>query len=160
MKKIKLKNYTSEVPVSRSADRIEKFLVEAGARDIQRNYEDGNLVGIHFSMPTEFGLTFFRLPVKEERAAKYLENQRKRRLNVAQRKAIKEQGARTAWRLAQDWIEIQFSMIAKNQLDLTEALLVYAVRGDGKTLYEVMKEGGFKQLMAPKNDDEEIIDAE
>jgi len=155
-----LKNYTSEVPPSRSADRIEKFLVEAGATGIQKIYEDGRLVGINFSINTDFGNMAFRIPVKEKHAAKYLEKQRKRYVSTTQRKAIEEQGARTAWRIAQEWVEIQFSMIALGQLDLTEALLVYAVRQDGKTLYEVMKEGGLKQLMAPKDDRsfEEIIE--
>lgn len=41
-----LKNYTSEVPAITSMGRIEKYLVEAGATDISKKYENHVCIAI------------------------------------------------------------------------------------------------------------------
>lgn len=46
-----LKNYTSEVPASTSMAKIEKFLVEAGATDISKSFDENKICStIRFRM--------------------------------------------------------------------------------------------------------------
>lgn len=62
-----IKNYTSEVPVSVTIDRIEKLLVSAGVLGIAKEYgPQGCVVAITFGMPYEGRTVAVRLPVEFE----------------------------------------------------------------------------------------------
>ena len=60
---------------------------------------------------------------------------------------IHEQSERTAWKLISEWVEIQASMIKMEQVELVEVFLPYAYNlSSDTTLYQSIKEGGFKML--------------
>lgn len=61
--------------------------------------------------------------------------------------AIKEQAARTAWKLLADWIDIQLSLVELDQVEMLEIFMPYiydAVKE--QTFFERMKDSGFKLL--------------
>ena len=58
---------------------------------------------------------------------------------------IYEQAARTAWKLVQDWIEVQVSMIVMKQAEFLEVFLPYVWDGR-QTYFESVKSGAFKAL--------------
>lgn len=50
-----IKNYTSTIEASRSMAKIEELLVEIGANNINKKYEDKICTGITFLLPSPFG---------------------------------------------------------------------------------------------------------
>lgn len=43
-----IKNYTTEVPASRSIENIEKLLMQSGATNIMKEVKDGSISSISF----------------------------------------------------------------------------------------------------------------
>lgn len=157
-----LKNYTSDVPVSQTIYRIEQVLLRCGIRGIMKEYGiDQSVTAITFKLEVEGKPLGIRLPVKEERATDILwkeyagdDYDNKNDTIVAHRANLKkkrradfaEQGARTAWRIVQDWVEIQMSMIETGQAEMMEVFLPYVFDGK-RTYYAAIKESKFAGLL-------------
>ncbi len=58
---------------------------------------------------------------------------------------FKEQAARTAWKIQQDWVMVQMSLIKLKQADWLQVFMAYVWDGE-QTYYERLKGSGFKQL--------------
>lgn len=98
-----LLNYTTTVPVARSAARIQALLVKGGARGIGYTYEaDGDLTGMSFIVRAAYGDQAYTLPANVERVRAVLLRQR-----VPARYSTVEHAARVAWRILQDWVAAQ-----------------------------------------------------
>lgn len=145
MAEIKIKNRTSGVHPNVTAGRIETMLASAGASNISKRYENSELVGIDFTITTIYGVLSFRLPVNVEGAYQVLSA--KRYLSVREREKMHAQAARTAWKLAQDSLEIQLSQVAMKQAELVQVLFPNIVK-DGVTLFDVAKTGGYAGLLS------------
>lgn len=148
-----LKNYTSEVPAESSVARIEKMLVDAGASGIAKEYEDGVPSSLIFKIafdPSSLPLTI-KLPANVKACHQAMWQEHCRSRSHRSRKTDKDflpQARRTAWRIMQDWVEVQVSLMRLKQMDTIQAFLPYVY--DGKqTVYELVREGGFKALTAP-----------
>jgi len=140
-----IKNYTSSVPVDRTISKIEAILVICGATNIVKDYRDGKLHAICFAvfLPNERKIVI-RLPVYTEGVYNILAKKVKKPRKGTQDK-IKVQAERTAWKLMQDWVEVQLSLISMNQADLLQVFLPYIWDGR-QTYYARIADGGFKQL--------------
>lgn len=139
-----VKNYTSTVPVNRTISRIEEVLADAGVSGIAKNYEDGKLIAVVFQIRAENGDMTVRLPANVSSVyamlVKKIKKQHKGTLD-----RIREQAERTAWKLMQDWVEVQLSLVAMQQADFVQVFLPYV--WDGKrTFYHALKDSGFRQL--------------
>lgn len=163
---MKIKNRTSTVSPQNTAARIEKILADAGVSSVSRMYTNGEIVGFDFIIPTQFGSVSFRMPIDTEKAYSVLlsdavSNSRQSwRITGTKKENIRLQASRTAWKLAQEWIEIQLSMVAMKQAELVQVFLPYVVK-NGVTLFDTMKQGGYTALLsAPKKDDSETVDGE
>lgn len=163
-----LKNYTSEVPVSQTIYKIEQVLIKAGVNGIAKEYgPTGKVSAISFQIKVGETPTFnIRLPADEVAATQALwlnyangdklapdgnslvwNNRKSKR-----RADFVEQGERTAWKLIQDWVEVQISMIQMKQADFVQVFMPYVVLEDGQTVYQRLKGDGFKQLqLAERN---------
>ena len=157
-----LKNYTSDVPVSQTIYRIEQVLLRCGVRGIMKEYGiDQSITAITFKIEVDGKPVAIRLPVKEDQATGILWKEyagddydnkkdtivehragqkRKRRGDFA------EQGARTAWKIVQDWVEVQMSMIQTGQAELMEVFLPYVFDGK-RTYFTAIKESKFAGLL-------------
>lgn len=144
--KEKIKNYTSSIPVERTISKIEGFLVSAGARDILKNYNDQReLEGISFKIFRHNKDFAFRLPASVYGVARVL-------YGVEYHKLLdnrKQQAMRTAWKIIQDWVELQISMVKLQQADVVEVFLPYMWLGE-KTFYKSLSDNNFK-MIAPTN---------
>jgi hypothetical protein len=142
-----IKNYTSTVPVHLSLGRIENNLVQAGASDISKKYSQAKeCEAITFRMEVSGHPLFFRIEAKVEECFKALSKDITRpRMDTM--KKIREQAERTAWKIWNDWVEIQLSLILLDQADAIEIFLpfVYDMKTE-TTLYKQMKNSGFKLL--------------
>mgnify|MGYP001563774150 CR=1 FL=1 len=143
-----IRNYTSTVPVERSTAAIERLLVDAGATHIARSYNGGWLTGFVFSIIVDGKSVTFKLPANPAAIKRVLEKGMKRmRSSTAQR--LQEQAERTAWKLLHDWVHVQISLIQMGQADAVQVFLPYAYDAlKEQTLYEQLKENGFKALTA------------
>lgn len=142
-----LKNYTSEVPAITSMGRIEKCLVEAGATDISKKYEDGVCRAIRFRMPVNNIPLFFELPAKVDACFKVLwaEISRPR---PDTRKKTEQQAERTAWKIVSDWVEVQMSMIRLEQAEALQVFLPYVWDpASEQTFYDKLKKANYKALL-------------
>jgi len=141
---VRLKNRTSNVPVERTVARIEYALVSAGASNIVKDYEDGILKGIRFTVRERERIIAVKLPAKVE-AVKAIMQEGMKRPRAGTLKRLEEQASRTAWKLVQDWIEVQVSMIAMGQAEFLQVFLPYVWDGH-RTIFDIMKEQQFKAL--------------
>lgn len=161
-----LKNYTSEVPASQTIYRIEQVLIKCGVSGITKEYGPNasvNAIQFHIPSPNNGTMTV-RLPADKERAldalwlnyadgdkltddGKQLDrwaspHKKKKRADFA------EQVARTAWKIQQDWVQVQMSLIKLRQVEFLEVFMGFL--WDGKqSYYNRLKTSGFKAL--PEN---------
>lgn len=156
-----LKNYTSDVPVAQTIHKIEQVLIRCGVSGITKEYgPGGSISAMIFHVPSPVGGSMaVRLParVHEAQEALWLDyvdgdklsadgqsllwNARKKK----SKKDFLEQGERTAWKLVQDWIEVQMSMVQMKQAEVLQVFMSYI--WDGKrTFYDQLKGDGFKML--------------
>jgi hypothetical protein len=142
-----IKNYTSEVPASRSVNHIEDRLVKHGAKNILKIYnEDKKLSGVAFIVSINGKEMPFRLPARIERVEKHLRESILRPRKGTLEK-VKDQAERTAWKLLSDWVDIQMSLIELDQVELLEVFLPYIYDYEKeRTFFEGMKSDGFKML--------------
>ncbi len=145
-----LKNYTTEVPAARSIDYIERLLVEFGATNIMKEYEDFPfLVGkrcssISFMIDMEGSRLPFRLPANAEKIAKWLRKFKPKSSD----KWVAEQAERIAWKQQYEILHLQLGQIEMNQLERLEVFFPYLYDvSRNETYYQKIKAGGFKGLL-------------
>jgi hypothetical protein len=160
-----LKNYTSDVPVSQTIYRIEQVLIRCGVMGITKEYgPTGDVTAVRFHIPIHGSEATVRLPadVKAATDALWLDyadgdqltkdgskldtwSTRKKK----QRKDFVDQGARTAWKIIQDWVEIQMSMIQMKQAATEEVFMPYIWNGR-ETFFQSIRDSGFRGLIPEK----------
>lgn len=145
--KINLKNYTSEVSAAKSIQKIENCLVEAGASDINKKYENGVIVSVSFRMMVTGNVpVFFKMPAKVDHCFNVFWKQRVKKYDSF-KKGVMEQAERTAWKIMSDWVEIQLSLIQLEQAEPLQVFLPYVFNpAKDETLYEKITSNGMKLL--------------
>lgn len=141
-----MKNYTSSVPVETTIARIEKALARAGAVGVAKSYRNGDVISLRFGLfELETGKqVVVQVPANVETVEAVLKKS-VRRPRPSTWRLIHEQAQRTAWRLVQDWVEVQLSLIEMGQAEALQVFLPYVFDGK-KTVYEALRDGGFKAL--------------
>ncbi len=160
-----VKNYTTGVPVSVTQGRIEWLMVGSGVSRIEKEYDTkGGCTGIKFAVEIVPGCPIFvSLPVRERECLtilwkdyvgtdktdgiRVLYNARKK-LTVSN---FRDQASRVAWRLMQDWLDVQFSMIKLGQAEFAQVFLPYIVTSNGRAFFEEVKAAGFKGLLPERS---------
>jgi hypothetical protein len=161
-----LKNYTSNVPVNQTIYRIEQVLIKCSALGIMKEYTGtaGQISAITFQIESPAGKITIRLPADKEKAldALWLDyadgdklNEKGDALNdwhgrkKKKRADFAAQAARTAWKIIQDWIEVQMSMVQMKQADTLQVFLPYVYNGK-QTYYQSLRESNFVGLLPEK----------
>lgn len=144
-----LKNYTSGIPVSRTISRIEEILAETGAKAIGKTYEVGRVSALTFQLSINGKDVLIRLPANPDAVYKALAAEVKRPHNGTLER-LREQSERTAWKIQQDWLEIELTKMRLNQTEPMQAFLSYIWDGN-QTYYEALKERRFKGLLPEKS---------
>ena len=142
-----LKNYTSSVPAATTISYIEAYLASCGVSGISKQYDNGIPVAIFFHIEIPPSRYTIRLPAKvnevhEVMWKEYVGNRKQPRLK---KEDFRDQAARTAWKIQQDWVQVQMSLIKLKQADFRELFMAFL--WDGKqSYYQSLSAGGFKQL--------------
>jgi hypothetical protein len=149
-----IKNYTTEVPATRSIDEIMRKLVAHGARKVLTEYTgSGEPEQLSFIIPGPQGDLPFRLPANIPKIEKLLWDARKIKPETWHHdyaktmERVHTQAVRVAWRILKDWVDAQLAIIDTEMVTLDQVFLPYMTVRDGKhTLYEVLKNRGFLQI--------------
>lgn len=143
-KGMRIKNYTTAVPASRTQYEIEQLLIAHGATAIIKQYRgDGKVDALMF----QYNQHGFKLPAQLEKTMSLLDeipswSGKSRDLREAQAERI-------SWRVIKDWLEAQFALIQIGQAEFEQVMLPYM--WDGRTtLYDKLKGSDF---MLPKGED-------
>ena len=145
-----LANYTTKVPVSRSAAEIMAILAQHGARGIGTSYDSqGNITGlVWFIEDPKFGKLPFQLPIRPE-AVKHILEREHYRMNVDM-----ERAKMVAWRILRDWIRAQMALLETEMVRLEEIFLPYLLTSKDTTMYETLQKRSFiLQLPEGQSDD-------
>ena len=162
-----LKNYTSAVPVSETIRKIEAVLIRCGVSGITKEYgPQANVSALRFEIAIPGSSTVnIRLPVDRDRAlealwANYVNDDdlspdggelawgsQKRK----KKSDFKDQAERTAWKIVQDWVEVQMSMIQLKQADFVEVFLPYVWDGRS-TVYSRIKAADYRALLPERSE--------
>ena len=152
------------MPVSQTIYRIEQVLIRCGVLGIAKEYSgiNGDVTAITFRI-NDNGKEFqVRLPANKEQAlqalwSNYADGEQ---LNPdgseitwgkkkKKRKDFIQQAERTAWKIIQDWVEVQMSMIQMKQAEPVEVFLPYVWDGQ-TTVFNRLKQNGYRALLPEK----------
>ena len=139
-----MKNYTSKVSGDKSVSKIESLLVGGGAINISKHYENGALQSIFFQIQIGKNLIPIKLPANIDACYEILKEKYPTNTEI-QRKKLKEQTVRTAWKIICDWVEIQLSLIKMKQVELLQVFLPFVLK-ENVTFYELIKNNNFKMI--------------
>jgi hypothetical protein len=144
-----IKYYTSGITASKSITKIEELLAKHGAKDIIKQYDDGYLTCIFFSIQLNDGTKLaFKLPARVEKVKDVLLKASKRPRDGTIQK-IREQAEKTAWKLVSDWVEIQLTLVDLDQAEIVEVFLPHVYDASkNQTLFDKMKVTNYKLLTA------------
>jgi hypothetical protein len=138
-----IKNRTSTVPVERTVARIESVLSRAGVTSIHKTYgPNGEIDSLMFTVEKHT----IRLPVRADAVTDSLRSRikRPRKSTLA---GLRKQAERTAWKLMQDWVEVQISLIELQQAEFLQVFLPYVWDVRARiTFYDMLRGSNFKAL--------------
>jgi hypothetical protein len=139
-----IKNYTTDIPTSKTVSEIHAMLAEHGARKIMFDYDgDARITSVMFSILTPNGEQGIKLPANVGPVQEVLKRQ-KRDPKVRNRASIDEsyeQAERVAWRIVKDWLSAQLAILETEMVDVSQVFLPYFVNRSGKTVYEIYQQG-------------------
>jgi|SRR5579864_5478783 len=142
-----LKNYTSNIPANTTISYIETYLAECGVMGISKQFEKGMPVALFFHVELRNKTFTIRLPAKVQEVHECLwkdyvtSHTRPKKV----KEDFLEQASRTAWKIQQDWVQVQMSLIKLKQVDFIEVFMGFIY--DGKqSYYDRVKNGDFKAL--------------
>jgi len=147
-----IKNYTSTIEASRSMARIEELLVEIGATNINKQYENKVCTGITFLLydqQLQKTLPFHLKSQVEECFLILWKDVKRPRADTAD--AVHLQANKTAWKILSDWTEIQCSMILLGQAKPLQMFLpfMYDMKTN-ETLFDKVSSGKLNLLPESK----------
>jgi hypothetical protein len=143
-----IKNYTSTVEASRSMARIEELLVEIGATNINKKYEEKICTGITFLLfDQQLQQTLpFHLKAQVDECFIVLWKDVKRP-RPDTKATLQQQANRTAWKILCDWTEVQCTMILLGQAKPLQMFLPFMYdTKTSETLFDKISMGKVKLL--------------
>ena len=149
MQKVKLRNYTTSVPASKSIGEIQALLIKFGSEKVMIESKGGRIDGISFAIRIDDDLTPFKLPANTEKVLKYLweEYCDKTTRRRKEQSDFIEDAYNIAWRIIKDWIHAQLSIIEIGMVHAEEVFLPYLILDGNKTLYQKFASGEMKKFL-------------
>lgn len=145
-----IKNYTTEVQAAKSIERIEALLVDFGAINIMKEYEEvkpltgKRCTSISFIVEIEGMKMPFRLSANIHNVKKWM---RSKKPTITD-KTLAEQSERIAWKQQFELLHLQLGQIEMNQLEKLEVFFPYLYDVEKQqTFYNKVKAGGYKGLL-------------
>jgi len=152
----RIKNFSTDVPVSRTVAEIEKMLTKYGATHIMKEYDGDIPVMLVFAITTQHGKMGIRLPIRPERVLAVFKKQVNAHLlpnKYWDGEWAVAQSHRVAWRVVKDWLDSQLAILSIDMVQLEEIFLSYIYNDRLKqTVFEILEQQNFNldMLEAPK----------
>lgn len=152
----RIKNFSTDIPVTRTIAEIEKMLAKYGATHIMKEYDNEIPVMLIFAIVTEHGKMGVRLPIHPDKILAVF------KVQVSDGKLPRkyldgtwavEQAHRVSWRIIKDWLDAQLTLLNIEMVKIEEIFLPYIYNDKLKmTVYEMLEKGNFNldMLEAPK----------
>lgn len=142
-----LKNYTSKVPSHVTISYIEAYLADCGVTGISKQFDAGVPVALFFHVDMGTKRFTVRLPARVKEVHEFLwkEYVTSRTQPRLKKEDFLVQAASTAWKIQQDWVQVQMSLIKLRQADFVEVFMGFIYDGE-QSYYERVSAAGFKQL--------------
>lgn len=142
-----LKNYTSSTPANTTISYIETYLADCGVCGVSKEFDKGQPVAMQFHIDMAGKHFCVRLPANVDGVQDFLwrdyVNSRVRPKKT--KDDFREQAARTAWKIQQDWVQVQMSLIKLKQADFIQVFMAFL--WDGKqSYYDTIKNKNFLAL--------------
>lgn len=162
---MKLLNYTTEIPASRTIGEIFAMLSEGGANAILSEYDgSGKIEAMSFRLSTTWGPVMYRLPANVTAAQTILNELSRRPKKMGGIPTSyyndRDQAERVSWRIVRDWVEVQLAIHQLGQAKLEQIMLPFAVTNDGQTYYQRLVERGSMALPEPKREEPLVVSFE
>lgn len=147
----RIKNFSTEIPVSRTIAEIEKMLPKYGATHIMKEYDGETPMMLVFAIVTEHGNMSVRLPVHPDKVLSVFKLQVSN--GLLPRKYwdgdwAKEQAHRVAWRIIKDWLDAQLTLLNIQMVKIEEIFLPYIYNDKlHMTVYEMLEKNKFNLEM-------------
>ena len=149
-----IKNYTTQIPASRTISEIQQILANHGAKSIMVDYDDSKKpMSLSFLIPTSQGELPFQLPANIAAIARILaadsvSNYRSydKKYQEEKAKKIADQAYRVAWRILKDWIDAQCAIIESDMVKIEQVFFPYMTLKDGTTMFQAFEQ---KHLTLP-----------
>ena len=144
-KRMTLKNYTTGINYGKTIMEIENILVEHGATNIFKQYENGVPSKIAFQYMIkdnkgDLNPINFLLPMEEEKVLQVLKTSK----GVPNNRRNIDQARRTGWRIIKDWIDSQLALVQINLVEFEQVFLPYMYdMQKQETLYTKLKSDNF-----------------
>lgn len=143
-------NYTTTKKVDETLPDIIAALRRRGVTRISTVYDDdGQEVGLEFTMRTDYGSRDFSLPVRVDGVQEALRRAEKAGEFASLKKAAgtfttRAHAARVAWAIARDWLRAQGALIDANLVTMDEVMMPYMVaryeHGEAVTMYGAFRD--------------------
>lgn len=130
-------NYSTSIDPVKTAGEVMGMLSAHGASNVNVTYEQGVQSGLGFTIPTEFGVRAFELPVRVAGVLRAMQGDRA----IPRSKCTQVQASRVAWRVARDWLRAQLALIDAGLAGLDEVMMPYMLADGGRTAWELYAVG-------------------
>lgn len=154
---MKIKNYTSSVPAYQSIANIERVLLEVGASSILKNYDaNGKVLSICFRLKVDWGGMEIVLPANSAKVLEAFLSSRSKVVTMGQKVRLREQAERTSWRLMEDWVRCQLSLIQLRQAEAAQVFMPYATvaesEGNPVSMFQAYRDDRMKLIGTSKQE--------
>ena len=137
-------NYTTTIPVTQTVGECHAILAAAGASSAATHFENGQQVGLSFSLKTPHGVRAFTLPVDVPAMQAVLRKTDFSSLRASRSKLdqlmSREHAAEVAWHVVKDWLEANLALIAAQMATIDTVMLPFLVVDEERTLYQAYQE--------------------
>ena len=146
--KIKIKNYTTTVSITKTLTEIEDLLLRFKASDILKQYDtDQNITSVCFILninnkPLPFKLNFNWQNVAEVLSREYKRESYKRDIRNDKKRALQ-----VGWRIMKDFLYSQLSIVEIGIAKVHQVLLPYIAINDNTTFFEYLEKNEFDNLL-------------
>lgn len=146
---------TTEILPEKTAAEILSLLVQSGAKQVLQTYENGEIVGLQFTIDVNGMNMPFKMPARVDPILKIIRSRGKHWQRNAKDDLLKAK--RVAWRQLYRWIQAQLALIETGMVSPQEVFMPYMQVSATETLYDRALASGFRALLPETTTVAEIV---
>lgn len=134
-----IKFYTTSIAVTKTVGEITTLLAKRGAQRVATGFDPTGVAdSLHFVLETDYGPREFSLPARTDGVFAAIQKD----TGIPKSQRTREKASRIAWRIAKDWLEIQFALVDAEMVRIDEALFPYMLTGNSEieTVYSLYRD--------------------